>query len=156
MIVTIFELSQDEKRRTLLEDLFRQYVSPSITVRTEAPYDALRYIKLLQAAIPPEKGLSLSADAFSVYSYRMYMRAYFSIYSMYGGSYRSFLGNDAANFFPAVAVQERMVFVPLGLARTIVGSLDSLMPLFSALKEGGRSEERRVGKECRSRWSPYH
>ena len=22
--------------------------------------------------------------------------------------------------------------------------------------EGGRSEERRVGKECRSRWSPYH
>ena len=28
-----------------------------------------------------------------------------------------------------------------------------------ALKEEGistRSEERRVGKECRSRWSPYH
>src|SRR2546422_5588667 len=24
------------------------------------------------------------------------------------------------------------------------------------LIEGGRSEERRVGKECRSRWSPYH
>src|SRR2546430_12038921 len=23
-------------------------------------------------------------------------------------------------------------------------------------KESGRSEERRVGKECRSRWSPYH
>ena len=23
-------------------------------------------------------------------------------------------------------------------------------------KPGGRSEERRVGKECRSRWSPYH
>src|ERR1043166_3160562 len=22
--------------------------------------------------------------------------------------------------------------------------------------QGGRSEERRVGKECRSRWSPYH
>src|ERR1043165_5396319 len=22
--------------------------------------------------------------------------------------------------------------------------------------KGGRSEERRVGKECRSRWSPYH
>ena len=27
----------------------------------------------------------------------------------------------------------------------------------AALKnEGKRSEERRVGKECRSRWSPYH
>ena len=24
------------------------------------------------------------------------------------------------------------------------------------VKFGGRSEERRVGKECRSRWSPYH
>src|SRR5260370_18366042 len=24
------------------------------------------------------------------------------------------------------------------------------------LTERGRSEERRVGKECRSRWSPYH
>ena len=25
-----------------------------------------------------------------------------------------------------------------------------------ASKPGNRSEERRVGKECRSRWSPYH
>ena len=25
-----------------------------------------------------------------------------------------------------------------------------------ASKEAPRSEERRVGKECRSRWSPYH
>src|SRR5690348_17749322 len=25
-----------------------------------------------------------------------------------------------------------------------------------ATRLGGRSEERRVGKECRSRWSPYH
>src|SRR3712207_5563161 len=24
------------------------------------------------------------------------------------------------------------------------------------ITKGGRSEERRVGKECRSRWSPYH
>ena len=31
--------------------------------------------------------------------------------------------------------------------------------LFNNLKNGltkTRSEERRVGKECRSRWSPYH
>ena len=25
-----------------------------------------------------------------------------------------------------------------------------------AVGDAGRSEERRVGKECRSRWSPYH
>ena len=24
------------------------------------------------------------------------------------------------------------------------------------VENDGRSEERRVGKECRSRWSPYH
>ena len=28
--------------------------------------------------------------------------------------------------------------------------------LFRACAEHARSEERRVGKECRSRWSPYH
>ena len=26
----------------------------------------------------------------------------------------------------------------------------------SSILRGSRSEERRVGKECRSRWSPYH
>ena len=26
----------------------------------------------------------------------------------------------------------------------------------NAIAKAGRSEERRVGKECRSRWSPYH
>src|SRR3712207_9357675 len=29
-------------------------------------------------------------------------------------------------------------------------------PLVLAFVLGERSEERRVGKECRSRWSPYH
>ena len=27
---------------------------------------------------------------------------------------------------------------------------------FGAIEDKDRSEERRVGKECRSRWSPYH
>src|SRR3712207_7779725 len=35
------------------------------------------------------------------------------------------------------------------------GSAQPLTPLGLPLVEG-RSEERRVGKECRSRWSPYH
>ena len=34
-----------------------------------------------------------------------------------------------------------------------IGSMDDIQNLF---KETIRSEERRVGKECRSRWSPYH
>src|SRR5258706_5571745 len=39
-------------------------------------------------------------------------------------------------------------------------ALANRLPMVSELREfaesGGRSEERRVGKECRSRWSPYH
>ena len=35
---------------------------------------------------------------------------------------------------------------------------ERLLKRVRALNESGkkRSEERRVGKECRSRWSPYH
>ena len=29
-------------------------------------------------------------------------------------------------------------------------------PVARIMDYGKRSEERRVGKECRSRWSPYH
>ena len=32
----------------------------------------------------------------------------------------------------------------------------SLAALIYLIERGRRSEERRVGKECRSRWSPYH
>ena len=31
-----------------------------------------------------------------------------------------------------------------------------LLSLFLVVSISVRSEERRVGKECRSRWSPYH
>ena len=33
---------------------------------------------------------------------------------------------------------------------------DDLALLDTDINPAGRSEERRVGKECRSRWSPYH
>ena len=36
-----------------------------------------------------------------------------------------------------------------------VEQLNALSPE-SYRKQRSRSEERRVGKECRSRWSPYH
>ena len=36
------------------------------------------------------------------------------------------------------------------------GALAILFQPFVKLALGRRSEERRVGKECRSRWSPYH
>ena len=33
---------------------------------------------------------------------------------------------------------------------------DGYIPGINTTERGMRSEERRVGKECRSRWSPYH
>ena len=44
-------------------------------------------------------------------------------------------------------------------ATEVLGEIRSLMPFRLTGGSKGkfvRSEERRVGKECRSRWSPYH
>jgi len=35
-------------------------------------------------------------------------------------------------------------------------AIDRLVELLDTSIDPARSEERRVGKECRSRWSPYH
>ena len=45
--------------------------------------------------------------------------------------------------------QRRIGTITLGISLVVFGIL-FLIHIF------GRSEERRVGKECRSRWSPYH
>ena len=45
--------------------------------------------------------------------------------------------------------QPSILRVMLGLAATVV-------VLVAMRLAAPRSEERRVGKECRSRWSPYH
>src|SRR5450631_2729596 len=41
-------------------------------------------------------------------------------------------------------------------SRLLLETRESVFLRAEADKNGGRSEERRVGKECRSRWSPYH
>src|SRR3989475_10762119 len=38
----------------------------------------------------------------------------------------------------------------------LLGGISLLSPEYLLSVERWRSEERRVGKECRSRWSPYH
>ena len=45
----------------------------------------------------------------------------------------------------------------IDIKRVMILVVLSLIPcyIFGAINIG-RSEERRVGKECRSRWSPYH
>ena len=46
--------------------------------------------------------------------------------------------------------------LPDYLEETIAGGMTLLREVYLPQILGKRSEERRVGKECRSRWSPYH
>src|SRR5688572_31653642 len=47
----------------------------------------------------------------------------------------------------------------VALGAVVAGAAELVAPVapVAGVRAGtGRSEERRVGKECRSRWSPYH
>ena len=50
-------------------------------------------------------------------------------------------------------VLEEITEIPILPASEVI-EMDA--ELYKKLLSGDRSEERRVGKECRSRWSPYH
>ena len=45
---------------------------------------------------------------------------------------------------------------PLMSVTNAISSVIIVGAIIAALSGNERSEERRVGKECRSRWSPYH
>ena len=72
-----------------------------------------------------------------------------------------------AQSFPSKTIRIIVPFTPGGsndvVAREIANGLQARLKETAVVenKPGGggtiaRSEERRVGKECRSRWSPYH
>ena len=68
--------------------------------------------------------------------------------------------------YPVLPLRDIVVFphmiVPLFVGREkSIKALEEVMRsdtfiLLATQKNASRSEERRVGKECRSRWSPYH
>src|SRR5256885_16125129 len=61
------------------------------------------------------------------------------------------LGN--ANQWNAGQVAQGQNSLKIPLSARLVQTAGSVTP---GMAYGRRSEERRVGKECRSRWSPYH
>src|SRR3712207_6272345 len=50
----------------------------------------------------------------------------------------------------------RQITLRLTLPGAVTGTLLVFIPMMGEYVIPLRSEERRVGKECRSRWSPYH
>ena len=49
-----------------------------------------------------------------------------------------------------------MMIITTGLITPAMAAEDDVPETYSNAYVVMRSEERRVGKECRSRWSPYH
>ena len=63
----------------------------------------------------------------------------------------------APNQFPINAIKYCLSLVPKGLDSIAAINLGFNHEMFTyEVPMYFRSEERRVGKECRSRWSPYH
>src|SRR3712207_9237563 len=67
------------------------------------------------------------------------------------------------NFFRIDEVDVHLIIIICtGVGETFTDTLIRILEIVFANKtdidgfSGFRSEERRVGKECRSRWSPYH
>ena len=67
-----------------------------------------------------------------------------------GFNFGAFLGGAASQIVEDIDEQEKEVKLR---TRTI---LDRQVAEAAENRKKFRSEERRVGKECRSRWSPYH
>ena len=62
--------------------------------------------------------------------------------------------NPERRFTAVVEVDCRTEFLPSATKQMCAHPL--IMSVDEATGQTTRSEERRVGKECRSRWSPYH
>ena len=66
---------------------------------------------------------------------------------------------EAAQYAAFKAEQERKAAADKARKdRKVYGQMvdEEIEQALPMLRELSRSEERRVGKECRSRWSPYH
>src|SRR5579859_726437 len=58
---------------------------------------------------------------------------------------------------PSVGIAPPLTGVAVTTAADDVAcASNSMVPIATIVMVEARSEERRVGKECRSRWSPYH
>ena len=75
-------------------------------------------------------------------------------FNMYVELPHNFKGTHMSRFVEILSQHERETSVQS--FRTMLGEVSDHLDAEKSRIEMTRSEERRVGKECRSRWSPYH
>src|SRR3712207_9052847 len=72
---------------------------------------------------------------------------------------RTLLGHEIGHVRSGHAVYKTIMMILTKWAANVswlpIGAI-ALRAVIAGMYEWWRSEERRVGKECRSRWSPYH
>jgi len=128
MEAEIFYLKDDDASIPLLKQLLRTHIYPNLKLTLhefekssyvrDMSQIGLRYVKLLQASIPPEKGLGLSFKKLATFGDRFYIECYytFSFFS-YG---HSLWAKELSNiFFPAVAIKNRMLLIPGSLGEQL-------------------------------------
>src|SRR5256885_6213500 len=97
------------------------------------------------------RGIPWKHQLFMLRPRRLAMPATQALLFIDGGSWEPEYDGTATHSVPRVAKE----FVRLANALHAPVVIVRQIP-FEPLFGGRRSEERRVGKECRSRWSPYH
>ena len=71
----------------------------------------------------------------------------------------TYLSNAIQAEYPKANCTSRYVPKPSSFPACYIHEIDNYRPIEATqldFEDVQRSEERRVGKECRSRWSPYH
>ncbi len=128
MEAEIFYLKDDDATIPLLKQLLPTHIYPNIKMTLhefekssyirDMSQVGLRYIKLLQASIPPEKGLELNFKRLATFGYRFYIECYyaFNFFSYGHSNWAKELNNI---FFPAVAIRNRMFLIPLSLGEQL-------------------------------------
>lgn len=150
MNAEIFYLESQEELIPSLQESLRAHVYPRIAItlnKIQIPsHDrdpselGRRYVKLLQASIPPEKGLKLGVSRLVTFGYRFYIEVYYVLtYAAFNYGGRTFGEHEFGYFFPAVAIRDRMVMIPAGLGERLERASETLSP-FNPLGMGGVEE----------------
>ena len=98
-------------------------------------------IKILSGVFPPTKGeIYIKGQKINLREYSVRKGHELGIETVFQEQALGTLQTVWRNLFVGREITNRLGFIKMAQAR----------------QEADRSEERRVGKECRSRWSPYH